>query len=112
MSIGSNILFDSVSADSGIVSESISLERKSGLSIQVQITGSNLEGSLYLEASLNNKSGLSDWSVVPGSVKIVKGTHDFIYDMSQVSYAYVRLKYKAVSGSGSITAYFNTKELS
>ncbi len=97
---------------SDIQSESLSLERKSGVAFQVKIAGTDLEGALYLEASLNNGITTSDWSVVPGSVKIIKGNHDFIFDMSQISYAYIRLKYKAVAGSGTITCYFNTKELS
>jgi len=107
---GSNKLIESGDMSSHIVSDNISLERKGGVLIQCKWTGSP-SGVFTVEASVTNNNVDEDWAVIPGSTRVVKGAGQVFYDIPKNAYAYVRLRYRALSGSGSLDVNFNTKEL-
>jgi hypothetical protein len=76
-------------------------------SIQVFFTGTNLEGVLVLQASNEPANGFVD---VDGSSKNVTYSENHMWDVTEIGFRYVRVKWTYSTGSGNIYSSLFTKK--
>ncbi len=87
-------------------------------SIQAVWSGTLASGSLSLEVSndvvLPSQSGnpaanVVNWTTYTGSATTVSGSGDFLYNLLDSGYRWIRLKYTSLSGTGTINASYSGK---
>lgn len=101
---------DIIQATSGAVdvtSTPFDLGDLTSYSASVDFTGSDLAGTLTLEASNDN----SDYITVASSSQSVTSAASHMWNISGASYRYVRVKWVASSGTGNISAKLIAKEM-
>ena len=106
VAFASHDLISAANMSASFQSDVINLEQKGGFSIHAIFTGSPV-GSLYIAVSINN----SDWIVLADSAQAISAAGDVFYNVDIAKYSSARLHYTATSGSGSLDAYFSTKEV-
>ncbi len=74
--------------------------------IQVVFTGSDVVGTLKLQASLDNVT----WVDVEDSTEEITASADHIWDVIAAGYRYVRVDWDYDSGTGNITATIHVKQ--
>jgi hypothetical protein len=89
-----------------IVSSPINLHNKIAYSIHAVYTGSP-EGSLYIAVSIDGEN----WSVLSDSPVAISAADNTFYNVRVAGYLFARLHYTATSGSGTLNAFFSTKEV-
>ena len=104
MRINENTLISNESMGADITSRAQALPHIFGYCVQAVWTGSPV-GTMTLEAS---NDGVI-WSTVDGSTEAISGAGDGIYHVTDVFYAYVRLKYTRTSGTGTLNVSINLK---
>ena len=87
-------------------------------SIQAVMTGSPV-GVLTLEVSndivkinpavANQGANVVTWTTYTGSAVSVSASGDFLWNLSEIGYRWLRLKYTKTSGTGSLTAVMSGK---
>lgn len=106
VSILSNRLIEDGDMSASFQSEQISLAQRGGFCIHAVFTGSP-NGSLYIAVSID---GLN-WAILPDSTQAVTEAGDVFYNVSESKYLLARLHWAFSSGSGTMDASQNTKEL-
>ena len=106
VSFGSTTLISSADMSATFQSEIVSLEQKGGFSVHAVFTGSP-NGSLYLSVSINN----SDFIVLSDSTQAISAAGDVFWNVDIAKYKVFRLHYTFSSGTGSLDAFFSTKEV-
>lgn len=76
--------------------------------IQVEITGSNVVGTLKLQA--RNRDDAS-WIDVTDSSQAITSSGEHMWNVSRASYKFVRVSWAYTSGTGNISAYLHYKEV-
>lgn len=94
------------SAAQNITSVYFDLGGKIDYAIQVFFTGSNLAGTLSLEASIDPDSG---FVTVLNSSQNVTSSQGHIWNVIGAGYRYIRVKWVYTSGTGNIMAAINPK---
>lgn len=74
-------------------------------SLHAAWTGSPV-GTLLIEASDDSTFTLP-WATIAASQISINGPGNVIYGLSEIGYAFIRLHYEAVSGSGALSAIIN-----
>lgn len=87
-------------------SEHIQLSQRGGFCIHAVFEGSP-NGSLYIAVSIDG----IDWAILPNSTQAVTEAGDVFYNVTECKYLLARLHWAASSGSGTMTASQNAKEL-
>ena len=100
----SNKLFINASMDVSFESDVIPLERRKGLSIRVDHTGS-ADGMFYVSVSID----LEKWDVLPDSPQPITTGGNVSYNVNNINFQYAKLCYSSNSGTGLATAKFNCK---
>lgn len=77
-------------------------------SVYVKFTGSNVAGTLVLQAT---DSLSRDFVTISGSSQSVTGSENHVWDVEKAGYRYVRVKYTHSSGTGDISAFITAKEM-
>ena len=96
---------------SGDVTSAVSfIEHMLLYNVQATITGSPV-GTLKLQACIDvaTPTVSSSWNDVASSTVTISGADIVMYDVSDISYKWVRLVYTRTSGTGAITALINAK---
>ena len=106
VSFASNRLITSADMSATFQSDEINLVQKGGFSIHAIFTGSPV-GSLYIAVSINN----SDWIVLADSAQAISAAGDVFWNVDSAKYKLARLHYTATSGTGTLNAFFSTKEV-
>jgi hypothetical protein len=99
-------LLATISAASDRTSGDLDLGDFIGFSMTVLISGSDIVGSLKLQAS-NDGTTYVD---ISGSTQAITASADHIYSISDAQYRYVRCVWTATSGTGNITITGYVKE--
>jgi hypothetical protein len=99
-------LLSSQSAATDITSVPLAINDLRYFSIEVTFTGSDVVGTLTLEAS----NGGSTWVTVTDSSQAVTASTDHMYDVRDAGYRYVRLVWDYTSGAGNISAIAYVKQ--
>lgn len=99
-------LVDAANAAVSITSVAYDLGDLKSCSIHVDFTGSDLAGSLKLQASNDN----SDWVDVGNSTQSVTSATSHLWNITSAEYRYIRPVWTASSGSGNITVVLYAKE--
>lgn len=86
-------------------SDIIELSRKGAFSIHAVFTGSPV-GTLYIAVSIDGVNFI----LLPDSSQAVSAAGEVFYNINQAGYKMARLHYTFTSGSGSLDAYFSTKD--
>lgn len=94
------------SAGSSVSSVAYDLGDLTNYSIAVDFTGTNLAGTLKLQASNDG----TDFVDVAGSSQAITGAASHIWNVTGASYRYVRVAWAYTSGTGDITARLIAKE--
>jgi hypothetical protein len=89
-----------------IVSDPINLHNKIAYSIHAVYTGAPV-GSIYIAVSIDGEN----WSVLSDSPTAISGPDNLFYNVRIAGYLFARLHYAATSGSGTLNAFFSTKEV-
>jgi len=98
-------LITATDASGDVTSNSWDLVDLDRFSVQVNFTGSDLVGTLTLEASNDD----TNFITVTDSSQAVSASTDHLYDVT-AGYRYVRLFWDYTSGSGNISAKVLVKE--
>ncbi len=99
-------LLTTVSAASDRTSAAYDLMDLRSFCVAVVFTGSNVVGTLILQASYDN---VTYFTVANSSVSVTSSTSQ-IYDVPQCGYRYVRAKWTATSGTGNMTVDIHVKD--
>mgnify|MGYP003652395038 CR=1 FL=1 len=99
-------LLATVSAASSVTSGAYDLGDLMGYSAQVLLSGSNVAGTLKVQASLDNVTYVD----VPGSIVSITSSADQIYNYSDVQYRFFKVDWVYASGTGNITITCVAKE--
>lgn len=78
-----------------------------GYSVEVAFSSGTLNGTLTLEASV----GGTNYATITGSSQAIASGATHIYNITDAEYPYVRLKWVASSGTGTVTALHAIKEI-
>lgn len=97
---------ESMGAD--VTSSNLALDSFSNFAIYAKYTGTP-NGEIKLEASLDNTSSPTNWVQVGGSAVTIIGADDVIWNMSNASYKWIRVKYVRTSGTGTLNVNYNVK---
>ncbi len=92
------VLLASVSAATDKTSLAKDIGDLVNCSIQVTFTGSNVVGSLKLQASIDN----TNYFDIPSSSQAITASVGYLYSISNAGYRYVRAVWTATSGTGNI----------
>lgn len=106
VTFASPVLISAADMSASFQSDVINLNQKGGFSIHAIFTGSPV-GSLYIAVSIDN----SNWIVLADSAQAISAAGDVFYNVNSAKYASARLHYTATSGTGSLDAFFSTKEV-
>lgn len=81
-------------------------------SIQVKFTdgGSDLAGTLQLQASNDNDEATASWVDVASTTQAVANSEDHIYNINNAGYRYARFTWTYTSGTGNIEGIYVIKE--
>lgn len=101
-------LIPSQTAAADITSAAMELGDIQSFSISVDITGSNVAGTLTLECS--NDSATTGFTTVASSSQAVTNSADHMWSVLGAGYRWVRVFWDYTSGTGNITAKFVGKE--
>lgn len=101
------VLIAAADASVTVTSAPFTVGRYNDISIQVDFTGSNLAGTLTYEGS---NTGVNYISVAASSTAIASSAPNVLYNLTGINYLYIRVKYTATSGAGTITATLVAKE--
>lgn len=99
-------LLSAVDAGSGVNSIQLTLNDIAKFSIQVDFSGSNLVGSLKLQA---RNADSAEWVDISGTTQAITGAAGHLWDM-EGGYRDVRVVWTYTSGAGTITAFYIIKE--
>lgn len=105
VSFGSNKLIENANMSASFQSDTINLTQKTGFSIHAIFTGSPV-GTLYIAVSIDNEN----WILLADSEQAITEAGDVLYNVESSKYSLARLHYSFTSGSGSLDAFFSTKE--
>jgi len=89
-----------------LVSNHYDLNDIKAFSAAVTFTGTDLEGTLKLEASLD----LATWFDVPNSTEAVTASTSVIWSVDPCTYRYIRVNWDYTSGTGNISARLFLKD--
>jgi hypothetical protein len=106
VSFASSRLITAASMAASFQSDNISLVQKGGFSIHAIFTGAPV-GSIYVAVSIDG----SNWIVLSDSAATIIAAGDVFYNVTDSKYKLARLHYAFTSGSGSMDAFFSTKEV-
>ena len=89
-------------ADASVNVTSIGVDKGDalGYAVQVSFSSATLNGTLTLEASIDN----SVFATISGTSQTVTSGAQHVYNVTDAMYRYFRLKWVASSGTGTITA--------
>lgn len=107
MAIGPVELIGTTSAAVNIESAPFVLGDLQTFSIEVDFTGTNVAGTLTLEAK--NEDGFN-WKTVSGSSQAVTSSTSHIWSVSAAGYKMVRVRWVYTSGTGNIKASVFVKQ--
>jgi hypothetical protein len=107
MAIGPIELISSQSAAGDVTSAAYSLGDLTTFSIEVDFSGTDLAGTLTLQA--RNSDGYT-WKTVAGSSQAVTSAADHIWSVSAAGYKEVRVFWDYTSGTGNIKAAIYIKQ--
>lgn len=99
-------LLATVSAASSKTSNYYDLVDLRCYAIQILLSGTDLAGTLTLEASID----ATTWVTVSGSSQSITSSADHLYDVGQAGYRYVRCVWTYSSGTGNITVTIAVKD--
>lgn len=99
-------MISTTSAGVDITGVGFDLNDLKSCSISVVFTGSNVVGTLKLQASNDDLV----WFDVPNTTTSVTASGDVFYNIDVCSYRYIRLVWTYTSGTGNITAGLFLKE--
>lgn len=100
-------LISSRSAAASVVSPYFDLGDKIDYAIQVFFTGSNVTGTLSLEASVDIING---FVTIQGSVQPVVSSLNHVWNVTGAGYRYVRVRWAYTSGTGNILSELFLKD--
>lgn len=95
----SYVLRDTVSAAASWTSEKVFLADLKVFAISVDFSGSNVVGTLKLQASIDG----SVWVDIAGSSQAVTASADHMWAAEGAGYPYVRVDWTYTSGTGNMT---------
>lgn len=101
----SQILENSPVTNADVFSPVITIDQVWAYAVQAEWTGSAIAGTIQLEASVDG----THWATVNGSAETVSGPGSYLWNVTIAAYSYFRLHFVYASGSGNISAYFQTK---
>lgn len=102
-------LLKTVSATTDVRSAAYQLYDVQVFSVVVDFTGSDVVGTLTLEAS-NDETGSTGFVTVASSSTSVTASGDVMYNVSNAGYRWIRVYWDYTSGTGNITINITTKE--
>ena len=105
LSFSSNTLLTNQSMAASFTSDAIPLIVKDGYSVHAVYVGSPV-GNLILQASINGQ----DWNDIEASSSNISTAGDILFNVTEANYIYARLKYTFSSGTGTLNAYYSTRE--
>lgn len=101
-----------------VVSNGIDMNQIALASIQAVYTGAPV-GTLTLEISndivaidptvANQGAAVTNWSTYTGSSLAISAAGNFTYNLSDIGYRWIRVKYTKTSGTGTINATLSAK---
>lgn len=100
------ILMDAVSSAGSPTSGIFDLVDLTTFCVGITFTGSNVVGTLTLEASQDG----TNFFTVSGSSQAVTASTGHVYDVTASGYRYVRVKFTYTSGTGNATVLLTAKE--
>lgn len=94
-----------------VASDPIRTSLEDNVSIEVSWTTSDVVGTLTLEGSVSG----SVWTTLdtsPESMTVTSSDDNGLFDITQIGFPYLRLKFTRVSGSsGTLNAYVSAKQV-
>ncbi len=99
------VLYPATTAVTPFNSAPLLLNDSDGLYVQVLYTGSNVAGTLTLEASADNTTYIT----VAGSSQAVTSSVNAAYNVNNLNAKYVRVVWAYTSGTGNISVKANIK---
>lgn len=96
------------SLTANVSSASVNLYTKFGYSLQVNNTGTALNGSYKLQMSNDNLNWV-DVASSTQAVSALSGTNSLMWNVADVNYLYARLVWTFTSGTGTATTLWNLK---
>lgn len=94
-------------------SAAISTDQLWGVAIQAFWTGTSVTGTLKLQASCDSPMGQNvsegtfvptNWTDITSSSSSVSGPGNFMWNVSEIAYRYIRLTYTNATNTGSLSA--------
>jgi hypothetical protein len=101
-------LIGSTNANSSLTSAFYDLGDNIDYAIQVDFSGSNLAGTLSLQAAIDPSYG---WVDVTDSTQAVINSDDHVWNVTGAGYRYIRVVWTYASGSGNIQAILFLKKV-
>lgn len=109
-----------MSAAAGINSNAIDLQQGSLAAIQAVWTGATAIGTASLQISNDNVAvpaagsanpgvNVVNWSTYTGSTTSISGAGNFLWNLNNVGYRWLRLNYTSSSGAGTLNAILTYK---
>jgi hypothetical protein len=105
VTFASNTLFSGADMSASFQSDEINLHNMNGFSIHAIFTGSPT-GTAYVAVSIDGEN----WITLTDSSQALSAAGDIFWNVNTAKYKLARLHYTRSSGSGSMNAFFNTKE--
>lgn len=91
------------------VSGAIDIKNIDDISIQAVWTGTAENGAFKLQASNDTGATVTTWTDLTGSSAVIAADGDFVWNVSNAGYRYLRLVYTKASGTGTLNATFTGK---
>jgi hypothetical protein len=92
-----------------VTSDQLALDSFSNFAIYAKYTGAP-NGEIKLEASIDNTSTPTNWVQVSGSAVTITGADEVLWNMTNASYKWIRVKYVRTSGTGTLNVNYNVKD--
>jgi hypothetical protein len=106
------LLANAVTATTTVNSGTMILEDLRDYAIHVNFSGSNLVGTLKLQAiGTTAEFANDDWVDISSSSQAVTGAASHVWNVTGAGYKYVRSSWAYTSGAGTITVTATIKEL-
>lgn len=99
-------VFDAQSMGSTVTSESLNIQQAKGYAVQASWTGTSPVGTFEVQGSNDN---VIFTSVTSSPIAISGNSGDFLLNVENAQYGFMRVKYNYTSGVGSLTVYVNAQ---
>lgn len=99
-------LVSAVDASNDIVSGVLDIGEQRSYAIQALFSGSNVAGTIKLEVSVDGTNFVD----LASSSQSISSSADFMWNVNEASYRYVRVDWTATSGTGNLTVKAIIKE--